>query len=536
MITTAYEILQIAGDGGTVDFAVTWPYFETSDLVVNLRDDAAGTDVLQGLGSEYTATTPDPAPGTGTITFTTAPPSGQTVVIERATPLTQQIDYMQDGSFPSASHEEALDRATMHDQERKVDSERALMFPATDPVASRGEIPGAVTRASGYQGYSATGVPVILAAPADTTTLSVWGAAFGVLADAAAGRSELGVIKSASGTEGAKPAANVFGIGFYYSTDIERAWFSDGASWTELGIQQFPQATFPAAGTAGRVLLHTQRMALHYDDGAALQQIGPYPPWYKHGLTPSVLITGDDEFIVTPGFCRDDSNVVNMALGANLDKKYTGWAAGANSGGRADGVTRTAGRFYPVWLIAKEDGTTDAVWGRDPLATAAVAAAGYLFKRHVGWIRMETSSSFYKQVSNLDWNVVYDEPEITSKTGVSFQNSETVLDTLNDDEATVDAGYHVPTYSTLLLRWAFANITLDVSLPRSVQVRYANGFPTALGSPGIDVDWSVRPDAVTHYEVLGWPTQIRNPICNDASGDVDINLIAYQPRFISDDP
>jgi len=193
MITTAYAPLQYAGNGSTKDFSVTWPYFADTDLVVTLRDDTTGTDTLQAISTDYTATTPSPAPGTGTVTFVAAPASGETVVIERAVPLTQQIDYVEDDAFSAASHEEALDRACLHAQERKSDVDHTPKFPASDPAASIGDLPSSVVRAGKYLGFDTDGEPVAFDAPADTTALSTFGASLGLSADAAAARTLLEV-------------------------------------------------------------------------------------------------------------------------------------------------------------------------------------------------------------------------------------------------------------------------------------------------------------------------------------------------------
>lgn len=116
-ISTAYSALTYAGNGTTTAFPVTWP-FHTGTLVVALV--SGTTETVKTLGTHYTVSGGTDAAGlasTGTVTMLSAPATGQTLKITRATPLTQSTAWSVTGAFNEVSLESALDRGTLIDQE-----------------------------------------------------------------------------------------------------------------------------------------------------------------------------------------------------------------------------------------------------------------------------------------------------------------------------------------------------------------------------------------------------------------------------------
>ena len=73
------------GDGSTVAFTVTFAYSAASEVEVIHRD-SSGTETTWTNGSEYTLTA---AGSSGTVTATSAPASGEKLIIRRITPYTQ---------------------------------------------------------------------------------------------------------------------------------------------------------------------------------------------------------------------------------------------------------------------------------------------------------------------------------------------------------------------------------------------------------------------------------------------------------------
>ena len=95
-----------SGDGSTTNFAYTFKIFANSDLQVIIRS-STGLETVKTITTHYTVAGAGDASG-GSITFTTGntPASGETVVIRRALPQTQSLDYIANDPFPAESHEE----------------------------------------------------------------------------------------------------------------------------------------------------------------------------------------------------------------------------------------------------------------------------------------------------------------------------------------------------------------------------------------------------------------------------------------------
>jgi len=410
MITTAYAPLQYAGNDSTKAFSVTWPYFADTDLVVTIRDDTTGVDTLQTISTHYTATTPSPAPGTGTVTFVTAPASGETVVIERAVPLTQQIDYVEDDSFPASSHEEALDRALMHAQERKSDVDHTPKFPASDPAASIGDFPSSIARASGYAGYDTDGKPTVYSAAVSMTGVSPFMETVLDDADAATARGTLVVAQAdpnmdriGSGGDSGKWNPGVYD-GVYFARDTRRVYVSYSGAWYEMTLAHFARASLPAAAAAGQKYLDTTLFGLWYDDGANLKPIRHLAPGYRDGC--HVAYASATTFTVSVGAFRDSADLANLILASALTKTVNtsgDWGAGAS--GNAFGLTSPAptSAWRRVFLIGKDDGSVDV--GCDAASNAAnlLSDSGYDWYKRIGWIYLDGSKQLISSYVTGNW-------------------------------------------------------------------------------------------------------------------------------------
>ena len=102
-----------SGNGTLDTFNYTFKIFADADIQVIIRD-ASATETVKTLTTHYTVTGAGNANG-GTIVFTSGniPTGTETVVIRRASPQTQAIDYIANDPFPAESHEEGLDRSMM---------------------------------------------------------------------------------------------------------------------------------------------------------------------------------------------------------------------------------------------------------------------------------------------------------------------------------------------------------------------------------------------------------------------------------------
>lgn len=139
-VSASYAPLEYPGDGSTVAFPVTWPFGEASDLLVTAV--SADAETVKSLTTHYTVT--QTASG-GTVTALTAPASGVTWRIERATPKTQPDQLRNGGAYSGVTVEAMHDRTVRQVQELAEVSDRSLRIPVAD--AFDAELPSPVAGA-----------------------------------------------------------------------------------------------------------------------------------------------------------------------------------------------------------------------------------------------------------------------------------------------------------------------------------------------------------------------------------------------------
>lgn len=147
--TTAVTRLSYNGDGVTVNFTVPWLFYANTDLLVLLN----GT--TQVLGAQYNVA--GAGVGSGTITFTTAPPVGTgNVQIILNDPITQTANFVDGTAFPSATMNQALDRSVQISSRLQDQINRSIRAPDGDatPIML---LPPAATRANTNLGFDSNG-------------------------------------------------------------------------------------------------------------------------------------------------------------------------------------------------------------------------------------------------------------------------------------------------------------------------------------------------------------------------------------------
>ncbi len=116
------------------------------------------SETTKTLTTHYTVSGAGDASG-GNVTFTSGntPASGETVVIRRAVPQTQAIDYIANDPFPAETHEEGLDRATMTIQQMQEALDRSFKVSRTNTITSSEFTDSASDRASKALGFDSSG-------------------------------------------------------------------------------------------------------------------------------------------------------------------------------------------------------------------------------------------------------------------------------------------------------------------------------------------------------------------------------------------
>ena len=146
------------GDGSTTTFSYTFKIFANSDLQVIIRNNTTATETVKTLTTHYTVTGAGSASG-GSVIFTAGniPASGETVVLRRAVPQTQAIDYIANDPFPAESHEEGLDRAMMTLQQVQEELDRSIKISRTNTMTSTEFTVGASGRANKVLAFDSSG-------------------------------------------------------------------------------------------------------------------------------------------------------------------------------------------------------------------------------------------------------------------------------------------------------------------------------------------------------------------------------------------
>ena len=146
-----------SGNGSTTAFAYTFPINTTSEITVIERS-ATGTETVksEGTGSTNYGIADNGASG-GTITMVTAPASGTTLLIRRNTSFTQETDYVANDPFPAETHEDALDKLQMQNQELEEELNRSLKISRTNSMTSTEFTTSASDRASKILAFDSSG-------------------------------------------------------------------------------------------------------------------------------------------------------------------------------------------------------------------------------------------------------------------------------------------------------------------------------------------------------------------------------------------
>lgn len=181
-VSTTINRISYSGNGATTDFSFPYLFYKEEHLKVYIVNDTTNVSTLQTLTTHYT-TTGEGVDAGGTVTMITPPATGETLLLLRSVPLTQLIDYISGGSFPSETHEQGLDLLTMIAQQIKADSDRALKVGIEFPLPNDIEVEA--NRVIGFDqngdiklydpseaGISAI-IPTATAVPAGTTVVTV---------------------------------------------------------------------------------------------------------------------------------------------------------------------------------------------------------------------------------------------------------------------------------------------------------------------------------------------------------------------------
>lgn len=169
-VSSTTNRVSYTGNDVTTEFSFPHLFYDEAHLEVSLVN-ADGLSTLKTITTDYTVTGEGVEAG-GTVTMNVAPTSTETLVIRRVVPLTQLIDYINGGAFPSESHERGLDLLTMIAQQLNDVTINALRLSAEQSGADLEIEDNATTRANTVVGFDNNG-NIRLYTPAESGVASL---------------------------------------------------------------------------------------------------------------------------------------------------------------------------------------------------------------------------------------------------------------------------------------------------------------------------------------------------------------------------
>jgi hypothetical protein len=236
------------GDASTTVFALTFAFAANAHVKVYLGG------VLQGSGYSITGAG---NPSGGTLTFSAAPGSGVAIKARRVTPLTQEIDVVNNATVFASSLETGLDYALMRQQEEAFDRTAlgvtfaidAAAVDADAAAAAASAVASAASAASALAAKNAAETAETNAETAETAAELARDLAQGYAADAA-GVSGVNVplYASRSSASGATIAAGVKSIRtqYYAPTYASLDTLVGGAEYSRVSLATIAAAGYPA--------------------------------------------------------------------------------------------------------------------------------------------------------------------------------------------------------------------------------------------------------------------------------------------------
>lgn len=177
-------------NGATTTFGFTFIAKAADEIGVLLRD-SGGVDSVVST-SAYTVTLN--ANGTGSVVFTTAPASGNSVYIYSDVSFQHSIDFEDGTGWKASPVNEASDRAALRDVYLKDKVDRGLIVPVGETGFT---LPAAANRASKFLAFDTDGDALAAVGELDTVPVGAFGATLAANTTAADARADLAVNSAA---------------------------------------------------------------------------------------------------------------------------------------------------------------------------------------------------------------------------------------------------------------------------------------------------------------------------------------------------
>jgi hypothetical protein len=172
-VSTTQNRVSYAGNGVTSAFSFPYVFFDNADLVV-LNVKADGTFTQAVLGTDYTVTGAGVDAG-GTVTMTTAPAAGATLVIYRDPALVQPQAFVDNDPLPAKAISRGYDRQTVIAQRIRELVDRSFRLSDADTSGASPVLPTPTPNA--FIGWDGLGTGLMNRSITDLITISAYGTA-----------------------------------------------------------------------------------------------------------------------------------------------------------------------------------------------------------------------------------------------------------------------------------------------------------------------------------------------------------------------
>lgn len=467
-ISSSTSDTRYAGNSSTTAFATGFTFYDTSTLRVSTIVNSTGVETVKTLTTDYTVT--GGAGATGTVTFLTAPATGETVVIQRQEPYSQLTNLGTNDPLPAAVLELSYDKLAMQIQQIYRRTLTAIQSPAgfdpntatpyTMPTPSSGRVLVGNTGGTGWDNAS-------------ILTL------VGVLSVVVASLADRDVLEydNAGGVWRNQTLATVLGRLLTTRGDV----LVRGAS--------APQRL--AVGAAGTYLKS--------DGTDASWGATPVLRSYLAGMgTSNNAVTPNTKIDVAAGQWADNTNAQMFTSAASTIDCGTTGANGLDTGALANST------WYHVWAIGKADGTAAL------LASTSVSAptmpTGYTLKRRIGSFKTDGSAHILAYVQYGD--------RFLWKAPVVDQNPATVNATAGLYALSVPTGLAVVALVRML---ALGAATFAIYSPNQNSETVGNqAAPANLTA----VSGTTGNAAASNYEIVTDTSGRIAAVCNTAGGQI----------------
>lgn len=142
-----------SGNGVTTAFSTGFYFIDNADLRVSIIG-SDGVETVKTITTHYTVAGSGNAAG-GTVTFLTAPASGETVLIVRSPSLVQPLDFSDNPRYSPEAVEKHFDRIAMQLQRASERIDRTIQLPTA--ASAQSDVGNVAARSNKIVGFDGSG-------------------------------------------------------------------------------------------------------------------------------------------------------------------------------------------------------------------------------------------------------------------------------------------------------------------------------------------------------------------------------------------